>query len=69
MLVLSRKESQTIVIDGPCVVRVHEIRKGQVRLAIEAPAAVRVRRGELVQRGGGELPGAIPAGELRPREE
>ncbi len=48
MLVLTRGLKQQIVIDGGVVtVTVLEIRGGRVRLGIEAPAAVSVRRKEL----------------------
>lgn len=47
MLVLSRKEGESIVIDGPAVVHVLDRRKGAVKLGIEAPREVNVRRGEV----------------------
>ena len=47
MLVLSRKESQTIVIDGQVVIRVNQIRGNQVAIGIEAPDDIRILRGEL----------------------
>ncbi len=47
MLVLSRKERQSIVIGGRIVVTVIEIRGSQIRLGIEAPKEVPVRREEL----------------------
>lgn len=48
MLVLSRKEEQSIVIDGDVVVTILEIRGNQIRLGIEAPADVAVWRKELL---------------------
>ncbi len=48
MLVLARRESQSIVIDGRITVTVIEIRGNQIRLGIEAPREVPVRREELV---------------------
>ncbi|HBH54743.1 MAG TPA: carbon storage regulator [Planctomycetaceae bacterium] len=52
MLVLSRKEGERIVIDSgvegaPIVISVVEIRGGRVRIGIQAPRSVAVRRQEL----------------------
>ena len=47
MLVLSRKASQTIVIDGQVVIRINQIRGNKVAIGIEAPDKVRILRGEL----------------------
>jgi carbon storage regulator CsrA len=48
MLVLSRRLDETIVFPGiNATVRVLEIRKGNVRLGIDAPAEVNILRGEL----------------------
>jgi carbon storage regulator len=48
MLVLSRKENQSIVIDGCIKVTIVEIRGDKIRLGIEAPKEVAVWREELV---------------------
>jgi len=48
MLVLSRHENEAIVIGGQIKVTVVEIRGHQIRLGIEAPRDVAVRREELV---------------------
>jgi carbon storage regulator len=48
MLVLSRKPGESIVIGGEVVVTVRQLRKGQVRLSIEAPRRVPVMRQELL---------------------
>lgn len=51
MLVLTRHAQQAIIIgngDNPITVRVTEIRGGRIRLAIDAPREVAIRRGELV---------------------
>lgn len=48
MLVLSRRENESIVIGDRITVKIVEIRGNQVRLAIEAPKEVRVLRTELV---------------------
>lgn len=49
MLVLTRGLKQQIMIDGGLVtVTVLEIRGGRVRLGIEAPSDVTVRRQELI---------------------
>jgi len=47
MLVLTRKENQGVVIDGQIKVVIVEIRGNQVRLGIEAPQDIGVRRGEV----------------------
>ena len=54
MLVLSRRENESIVIGDRITVKVVKIRGNQVRLAIEAPKEVRVLRTELVDRGPAE---------------
>jgi carbon storage regulator len=50
MLVLSRRQSETIVIGDNIRVQVLEISGGRVRLAIEAPGNVSVDREEIWQR-------------------
>lgn len=47
MLVLSRKQNQSIIIDGGIRVTIVGIRGNQVRLGIEAPDAVAIFREEL----------------------
>ncbi len=47
MLVLSRSEGQTIVIDGNIRLTVVRIRGGQVRLSFDAPDDVRIDREEI----------------------
>lgn len=48
MLVLSRKKNEKIVIDGNTVITVLDVRGDTVRIGIQAPAEIRVLRGELV---------------------
>jgi carbon storage regulator len=48
MLVLSRREKESIVIGDRITVTIVEIRGKQVRLAIDAPEEIRVLRSELV---------------------
>ena len=50
MLVLSRKSTESVVIDGDIVVTVVEIRGDKVRLGIEAPRDVPVHRAEIFER-------------------
>jgi len=50
MLVLSRRQSETIVIGDTIRVQVLEISGGRVRLAIEAPHSVSVDREEIWKR-------------------
>ena len=47
MLVLSRKVDQEIVIDGNIKIRVLRFEGNRIRLGIEAPKNVHIRRGEL----------------------
>ncbi len=47
MLVLSRKQQEGIVIDQNIRVTILEVRGNRIRLGIEAPSAVTVRRLEL----------------------
>ena len=47
MLVLSRKLTESIVIDGQITVTLMEIRGNRVQLGIEAPREIPVRRTEL----------------------
>jgi carbon storage regulator CsrA len=63
MLILSRKCGESLVIEGeegPIVVRVQRVGRGKVSLAIEAPRAVVVRRGEVMGDVGGWLPDRRP---------
>jgi carbon storage regulator len=50
MLVLSRKENERLVIDGNIVVTVVRVAGGKVRLGIQAPADVHVKREELLEK-------------------
>jgi len=47
MLVLSRRNGESIVIDGKITVTVVGIRGGQIRLGIDAPKEIPVRRVEV----------------------
>jgi len=49
MLVLGRKEGESILIEGGIRIVVVACDKGGVRLGIEAPSALRILRGELAQ--------------------
>lgn len=57
VLVLSRKNGDAIIIGDDVVVTILEVRRGQVRLGIEAPQHVPIRRDE-IPRLAQELPGA-----------
>jgi carbon storage regulator len=50
MLVLSRKANERLIIGDNIVVTVVRVAGGQVRLGIEAPTEVPIRREELVCR-------------------
>lgn len=47
MLVLSRKEDESIIINDNIRIRVVEIRGGKVRLGVEAPHDIPVHREEV----------------------
>jgi carbon storage regulator len=47
MLVLTRKKAETIQIGDEIVVKVIQTGRGSIKLGIEAPADVRVLRGEV----------------------
>lgn len=47
MLVLSRKQNQTVVIDNQIEIEVLKIKGNTVRLGIRAPEHIKVLRGEL----------------------
>lgn len=61
MLVLSRKIGERIVIEPGIEIAVVDIRGSRVRIGIEAPADVSIRRSEVATHGD-HLAGAIPAG-------
>lgn len=48
MLVLSRRQTESLQI-GEVTIYVQRLRKGHVRLAIDAPPSVRVLRSELLE--------------------
>lgn len=48
MLVLSRKENETICIGDQITIHISHIRGSRVRVGIEAPNDVSIKRGELV---------------------
>ena len=47
MLVLTRKQNETIVIDNRIEVKVLQVKGNRIRIGIGAPADVAIRRGEL----------------------
>src|SRR5438105_4747393 len=69
MLVLSRRQNETLVFPGfETTIQVVGIKKGVVRLGVEAPAHVRVLRGELPDRDAewADAPAAAPNGSPLP---
>jgi carbon storage regulator CsrA len=65
MLVLARGPGQSVVLDDRITVTVLASRPGLVRLGIEAPDGVGVRRGELELLDPGEAGVRRPAGAAR----
>lgn len=49
MLVLTRREGETLVIDGDIKVTVLSIKGNQVRIGIDAPKEVPIHRQELLE--------------------
>jgi len=47
MLVLSRKQNERLIIDGHIIVTIVRVSGGTVRVGIEAPVDVSIRREEL----------------------
>ena len=56
MLVLSRKQGESIQIDDNIFVTVTQVRGGRVRLSIDAPKSVRIVRQEVLERDFGPDP-------------
>lgn len=48
MLVVERREDESVVIGGSIIVTVGEVKEGRVKLAIQAPRGVRILRDELL---------------------
>ena len=67
MLVLSRKQGEAIVVGTAIRVTVIEVRGGRVRLGIEAPANVNVRRQELTLDAESAPPLRVGAAAVSPR--
>ncbi|MEX0792916.1 MAG: carbon storage regulator [Pirellulaceae bacterium] len=67
MLVLSRKEGQDIVLGDNIVVRVMRTQGNRVQIGIEAPADVRITRGELAAKPSVEAAPANRVAEVFPR--
>jgi carbon storage regulator len=62
MLVLTRKENESILIDGDQItLTILKIRGNQISLGIQAPKEVSVLRAEL--KGSGRVPVALEAGQ------
>lgn len=60
MLTLTRKEGQTIALsintgEGRITIKVASLRGNRVRLAIDAPDAVKILRGELIEEDAGAM--------------
>lgn len=52
MLVLSRRVDEVILVNGPCRIRIVDVRGEQVKVGIEAGGEVAAHREELVERHG-----------------
>ncbi|MCA9194703.1 MAG: carbon storage regulator [Planctomycetales bacterium] len=60
MLILTRKQNQTVHVGNSIVIKVLRIKGSSIQIGIEAPEDVHVLRGELV----GKLPGDHEVDEL-----
>lgn len=49
MLILQRKEGQSLTIDERIVITIQEIGQGRVRLSVDAPRDITVLRTELIE--------------------
>ncbi|WP_027339044.1 carbon storage regulator CsrA [Halonatronum saccharophilum] len=49
MLILTRKENQSIIIDDDIEIKVVELSDGRVKLGIDAPRSIPVHRQEVYQ--------------------
>lgn len=47
MLILGRKEKETIIIGNDVIISVENISKGMVKIGIDAPKEIMILRGEL----------------------
>lgn len=47
MLVLTRRNDETIVINGNIIIKIYDINKDKVKVAIDAPRDIIVDRGEI----------------------
>lgn len=50
MLILARKAGEAIAIGDQITIRILEIKNGQIKIGVEAPATVTVHRQEIYQR-------------------
>ena len=55
MLILARRKNETIVIDENIRVTVLEVRGNQIKIGIDAPKEVNIRRAELKKRNGNAI--------------
>ncbi len=49
MLVLTRKQSETIHIGDDVVIKIIQTGRGSIKIGIDAPTAIRILRGEVVE--------------------
>lgn len=59
MLVLSRKVGESIIIDNDITVTVVQLSRNRIRLGIDAPQEVPIRRSELDSDLGAKKPGCL----------
>ncbi len=50
MLILSRKKSESIVIDGQIEIQIIDIGDGRVRIGIDAPKSMEIHRKEVYEK-------------------
>ncbi len=61
MLVLSRKVEEKLLLNGNIEIRILEVKKGRVRIGIEAPREIPIERMELLTETCHESPDAFMA--------
>lgn len=69
MLVLTRKESESICIGDNIVVTVSRIQGNRVRFSIEAPREIRIVRSELLQGSVAEVAKTLDTPPLDPKSD
>jgi carbon storage regulator CsrA len=52
MLVLTRRSTEEVIVDGPCTIQILSVRGDKVRIGFKAPDGTTVVRAELMKKEG-----------------